>query len=46
MGRLNARKMIARIMILRQTKDSNEYAGGVEQGRYGRANATEMVRKF
>ena len=46
MGGLNAKEMVARIWILNQTKDSTEYAGGLDQGRYGRANAGEMLRKW
>ena len=37
MAKLNAREMLARIWILRQTKDSSEYAGGLDQGQYGKA---------
>ena len=37
MGRLNAKEMVARVWILTQTKDSIEYAGGLDQGRYGKA---------
>ena len=29
--------MVARVWILRQTKDSSDYAGGLDQGRYGKA---------
>ena len=37
MGRRNAKGMVARVWILWQIKDSIEYAGGLDQGRYGKA---------
>ena len=37
MGGLNAREMVARIWILMPTKNSIEYACGLDQGRYGKA---------
>ena len=37
MGRLNAKEMVARIWIMKQSKDSSECAGRLDQGRYGRA---------
>ena len=36
-GRRNARERTARVWILRQTKDSSEYAGGLDLGQYGKA---------
>ena len=37
MGRLNAGEMVARVWILTHSKDSIAFAGGLDQGRYGRA---------
>ena len=37
MGRLNATEIIARAWILTQTKDYIQYAGGLDEGRSGRA---------
>ena len=41
----NAGEMVARIWIQRQQQDYLILSGGLDQGRYGRANAREMLGK-